>query len=530
MDIKYNIYRISKEKLELLETELHKFGLVKQKTKSSNKFDSTFYFSENQKGNDVWWISTYKMFLNNQKSIPKNIFHYGLLISKPKSKTNKHAFLVSLGKSHFYLGKFIERDFGINLAVRVADEETTLLKKSTYFSSIKTGEMSSYKKFIKDNYEPGESVDHLKIKAKNANEWGDKNIIFSDSIQVSADIPPDLIETLLDRIERNMKKGEIISLPKLEPVKNSNIINKLDKNLLTSIKKGSAGFSLSEFEVVGGNIAVISDNFNYCIYTKAGRGAEKNIKELGNNLDRNDIVNYVASLDKCIPIEDIKIKSSHEVNGKKSNPLKESMEFSVTLNSQQFLLRHGSWFSFNNTFMQYLKNSIDRIPCEIKDALIEREFKEWQEKQKEDSEDNKVTYREFYFNNKLCTLYKYDLLDRKTESVTSVNSKSPSYKVEVADLYDKNSGEIIALKISDDISALIYNITQSLTSVELHMKANLANKMKIKKASLWFVLSKKREKITDINSINLLLSLENWKKRVSSLGLEVKIYISHHDK
>ncbi|MCJ2367938.1 DUF6119 family protein, partial [Aeromonas dhakensis] len=144
MSITYNIYRISTSNLSRLIQGLSKTELVKQKTKITNNFTSTFYFSENPIGHDVWWADAYKEYLIDNSSKPRNIFYYALLISEPKSLKAKHAYLVSLGKSHFYLNKFIDRDFGINLAVRIADEETILLKKSTYFSSVKTGELSSY--------------------------------------------------------------------------------------------------------------------------------------------------------------------------------------------------------------------------------------------------------------------------------------------------------------------------------------------------------------------------------------------------
>ncbi|HHQ4891063.1 TPA: hypothetical protein ACSP36_003464, partial [Aeromonas hydrophila] len=70
MDIKYNIYRISNENLEKLEQNLDKTGLKKQKTKSFKNFISTFYFSEEQDGNDVWWINSYKSFLNDPQITP----------------------------------------------------------------------------------------------------------------------------------------------------------------------------------------------------------------------------------------------------------------------------------------------------------------------------------------------------------------------------------------------------------------------------------------------------------------------------
>lgn len=82
-----------------------------------------------------------------------------------------------------------------------------------------------------------------------------------------------------------MMKGEVISLPKLEPVKDVDLRSELDKNLLNAIREGKSSFSLSEFEVLGGHIILASDEYNYSIYTKSSREPEENLQELGPTLD-----------------------------------------------------------------------------------------------------------------------------------------------------------------------------------------------------------------------------------------------------
>ncbi len=67
---------------------------------------------------------------------PFNIFHFGLLLCF-KNKNPEHCYLVSLGKSHFYLNKFIEHDFGIKVAMRIANDENILLKKVDIFVELK---------------------------------------------------------------------------------------------------------------------------------------------------------------------------------------------------------------------------------------------------------------------------------------------------------------------------------------------------------------------------------------------------------
>lgn len=162
----YNIYKVKFEKKDELLSKIGSVGLVEQKTQIYENYEMIFYFSEEIEGNDVWWYETYREFFKADITSPKNLFYFALLICI-NTDDPEEIYAVSLGKSHFYLSKFIESDFGITLAVRMADESTTLLKKSRYFTGTKRHEVSSYENFNKNSYDSGESVEHLKLKASN---------------------------------------------------------------------------------------------------------------------------------------------------------------------------------------------------------------------------------------------------------------------------------------------------------------------------------------------------------------------------
>lgn len=139
---------------------------------------------------------------------------------------------------------------------------------------------------------------------------------------------------------------------------------------------------------------------------------------------------------------------------------------------------------------------------------------------------NKLTYREYYFNENLSINHGYKLLDRQLKQMRSLNAKGKDYKVEVADLFKNN--EIISVKISKDPQDLIYNIEQSKGAVELIQQGIIPFEDKLESAALWFVLEKTVSSLTDINSIQFLLVVDSWKKRVEFFGLKPKVYISKH--
>ena len=539
MSTQYNIYRIKLDLVDNLKLKISTTELVEQKTIASSSFTSTFYYSENVKGNDVWWWKTYNPYINNLSIKPTNKFYYGLLISIPNDNNSEFAYLISLGKSHFYLNEFIERDFGINLAIRMANEKSVLLKKSTYFSSIKKGDVSSYQKFIADNYEPGESVDHLKLKASDTKIWGDKNLIFSDSVQLSDDIPPSNIELILSRIELAMNGEEIISLPKLEMVKRESDVEELDDIVLTAMKTSHLNFSISEFEVIGHQILLSQDNYNYELFTRIGNGPYGNKEKIGNNLDAEQIKKYINNIPDTYKLEHLKLRFEGDTFGSRTTKLKEALEYSTTFKDENYFLRNGLWYKFNQTFMNYIKYSLDKITTSLSYDLIESDYADWKEKKinfieqckKNNSQhllDNKLTYREYYFNKLMSDSHGYELWDRDNKTLPSINEDGINYKVEIADLY--LDGEVISLKISEDTSDLIYNVAQSTTAIELTKNKAIDLSVDLKTASLWFVFEKDINKITEFNSVQLLIAVERWKQTVLHHNLEPKIIISKHIK
>lgn len=118
------------------------------------------------------------------------------------------------------------------------------------------------------------------------------------------------------------------------------------------------------------------------------------------------------------------------------------------------------------------------------------------------------------------------MLDRQLKAIQSLDTKGRKYKVEVADIFKDN--EIISVKISGKPQDLIYNIEQSKASVELIQQRTIPFEYELKSAALWLVLEKHVSSLIEINSLQFLLAVDSWKKRVEFFGLKPKIYISKH--
>lgn len=525
----YNIYKVKFAEIERLLQKIESVGLVKQKTQIYDNYDMTFYFSEEVEGNDVWWYETYKDFLNSQDELPKNVFYFGLLICKNEDDP-KEIYAVSLGKSHFYLSKFIESDFGISLAIRMANEQSTLLKKSRYFTGTKRHDVSAYEAFNKDSYDSGESVEHLKLKASNTDVWGNKNIVFADSIQLDVSKEPSELPKILNDISDSMKDDEIIRLPKLDLVSDEILINELNSLLLDSIVKSEANVCIEEISISGINIIFRFNECNYELIFKQGRKEVAKL-DIGNSLNIEGVSSFVKE-NNISNLDEIKVKFKREESSQLTKDLKELLDFYKEYEGYNYFLKNGKWFKFNQNFMEYLKKSLVGIELVEADDLIEQEYLDW--KSQKDNEIangislDKLTYREYFFNKKMSDDNGYVLLDRQLEMIRSLDPDGRKYKIEVADLFKDK--EIISVKIPTNTQDLIYNIEQSKSSLELIKQKQISFDFELEAAALWIVYENPISSIVEINSIQFLLALDSWKKRVQFLGLKPRVYISQHIK
>lgn len=526
----YNIYRFNLSKLQFLIDKAKSVGMVKQKEKNTKGYKMEFYFSQELAGNEIWWWETYKDFFKDEVDEPKNLFHFGLLVCT-KEGTDDFGFAITLGKSHFYVNKFIERDFGIKLAVRIASEDTLMLKKSTYYSGSKKQDISSYKDFIKDSYEPGESVDHLKLKATDKELWGGKNIIFADSIQLDIEKGPEDLAEVFNRISSAMNDDEHIRLPKRELVTDEDEIRNLDDILFNSIKQNNVSLRVEEFQVYGVNFSFSFTEYDYIISIKEGRKYVSKVN-LGNTLDVAIISGYVNDHPELVSLEEIYISFSIEDKGSKFvKPLKELLDIHIYKDGLNYFLSNGDWCFFNQPFLDYLKTSLNGIDFKVCEPLDENDYQDWLAKKTADIKsganvENKLLYREYYFNDKQSKENGFELLDRQLEQINSIEVGKRKYKLEIADLYSNE--EIISVKISSKDKELIYNIEQSKDSLELIFRKTVEFDKEIKSVALWFVFDQLIERITEKNSIQFLLALQSWKKLVAEHGKTPKIYYSMH--
>lgn len=80
--------------------------------------------------------------------------------------------------------------------------------------------------------------------------------------------------------------------------------------------------------------------------------------------------------------------------------------------------------------MEYLRRSLGSIEIKLEEPLVESAFIAWQKEKRENSkpDDDKVDYREAYFNQKICVERGCLLLDRVLTDIKSLEQKDVAIK------------------------------------------------------------------------------------------------------
>ena len=187
----------------------------------------------------------------------------------------------------------------------MADESSILLKKSRYFTGTKRQDVSSYQQFQLNNYEAGESVDHIKLKAANKTVWGNRNIIFADSIQMDMDKQPMHLPEIFKIIDASLKDDQIIHLPKLESA-NLDIAKELDVQALTHLRGGEGSVAIDQFHVSGVAICFSFHDYDYILKAKNSEGKSLS-RQLGNSMDVEFISGFLVDNPDIDDINDVTV-------------------------------------------------------------------------------------------------------------------------------------------------------------------------------------------------------------------------------
>jgi len=495
---KYNIYKIQSENLSILRKKFESVGLTSRGESFIGDYRADFYFSDEPDYVDIWWIELYKDFIKiHENNLPKNKLYFGVLLLSKES----NCYAISFGKSHFYLREFCDSEFGLNLAERIVDENNLRMKTSKLFGGKRNKNITSYQDGSPIEYDSGESFQYIKAKTIDEKIWG-KVVSFGASVQFQLNLSPHKLNEFLDAIEKKLNDPPLFALPRVEEVKDREIIQTLDEKLVDSILSYSTE-TLTDEVYVSGVDFVFSENNQYSFYVKGNMSRDM----IYGDLNINRLIDFVNEnkIDLKKQLNQIKVRIKNEHSRLRSEPLKNVLDF---VDDERYCLMNGRWYRFNQSYISYLQKEVDKIKIFNHDRLfLPKDLTEDQFNR------DKVTEGFLHFDKNFTFKQKY--------------------KIEKMDLYKDNTLYFVKMGQPQNLG---YVIDQSINTVRILQNNEEEIRIEGVKVNpenmcLWLILERKRtiQKLSELKSLIFLMKLVDWKRIVTSAGYTPIINIGYKE-
>lgn len=497
--MKLNIFKIEKSKLEDLIDLLKSKGFDDEGNIVKEGISYSLYLYKKEMKRKSW-VDFYSSILANdrlliyQKHLDTDNLSGALII-----KTESSIFAISHGHAHFILRVFCDKDFGLDLAERIAKPDGLTLKHSQTFTSLGRKDITSYNKRRKLNeaIDYAEAFNYVKCKTIDKTKWGE-SVDFGESARFSPSKNFSLtfkdINTLIMNIEAQLNEHPQVTIPRYQQVKNKEIIDKLNENLAQHFHDYLEDLITDEYWLTGVTFNFASEQRCSVKYLK------KELVPLTDSLDsqtvKEAIIKNKGDIKDYNLIKVIFYNDNNEALY--TLPLKDLMLVTIEQNGKYYVSHEGHWFVFSETYVNFIEKQVDEISFEKRDSF---------------------GLNENGLINKLVSEGNYIQLHKN-------NVYLGKFCIEQADLMDKDN--IIMIKDQDTTSDLVYLVKQATTSMRLTDSGDLNGQtFSGKNICLWMLIKRKSlSKLSDFRSFHLLDALNDFRKEVQNKNLTPVIWIS----
>lgn len=548
------IYKSELEDLKKIKNILNRDGKYKfvGKLEREVKYDTYFelYMENRDKGIPKWIDEVSKLFEFDLEDYSPKQFN-GIIIAQ----TQESIYLVPKGYAYHIVEKMADFNFGMEIAERKIASSRIKLKSSHFLLQNKIGEVSNYKEKLSDPPKASESIISISGKLSGTDEeiFG-KTIECSYSLSLSKifnidnNDPNNNLEDFFDifnQIDIASKKNKIADYPRINYIDRDSETEKiLDIKLLNSLLQQTLTekvfFDLNRIYLLGSRINITSVDDNLSMYIKNKLKTEEEVE-----ISDDSISEFVIKNKEDIKtLSDIRCRlsnpSTSELNVR--IPLKGILFAEVEYEGRVYLLSNGKWGYLTKSFFEYLDKKLDDLDEKV---VISEEL----DAPLEILEENGKLKEDKYIDH----LNKIDgnvVLHKKFMKVDGID-------IEIADIFDVNSGELYAIKVGTDTANSLYSFDQAilgshviLNPEEFKVKETLReyqeDKLSLDVISeviecrkmnvLWVAdgsvnyvhegISTKKFKLKYFKSFLLKLKIIDWFEYVENSGFIPKIYFS----
>jgi uncharacterized protein (TIGR04141 family) len=140
--MKLNIFRIPMGVVDDLKVKLNNVGMTVVYSAVVDEWATEFYFSSYPEPISIPWVAEFSQELASLEGTPTNSLHYGAFLWKSEDC----CFILSFGKTHFYLREFCDSEFGLDMARRIGDREDVRQKAARRYAGRRKKEIRSYQR------------------------------------------------------------------------------------------------------------------------------------------------------------------------------------------------------------------------------------------------------------------------------------------------------------------------------------------------------------------------------------------------
>lgn len=468
-----------------------------------------------------WVVNEFGKSLDSIDSPPS-----GLLKIKLKNKI----YLLSFGHAFFTAEKYCDKSFGFEFARRIEHSE---IKTTTLVipNSKRNRTVNTFNSYNDLDFDSGESFAKIKIKIINK----ELLLLIKPSIEIGSSIKCTLnqnkvtnIIQLILKIEEIEKQEVINKIPLFNKIKDEDLLNNLENNLINKINIDNLQLSLSQLDIIGAiEIFNTSEDDYYISFNRKNKHIS--------NLTLEEICKFIK--DENIPSNEILNIKVYNGNKTYYRKLHDLIDYSV--DEEKCILCNGTWYQYNNDYIQHIDESMKKIET-IYDPQFDftnEIYKDYftVQKTKNPSLKKEELYKEKAFN----------LIREEKDGFISVDrniKKINKNRFEPMDLYKDST--MFSVKIGNSSGKLTYVIDQSLTSLKLYDSGEITSITKdekeiplpkIENICIWIILDRKKHiedkdgntDLSKLNMISLKASIANWAREVRLSGKNPIIRINY---
>ena len=446
-------------------------------------------------------------------------------------------YVLSFGTSFFSIDRYANKDFAFDYASRLPINETKRTATANT-SSIRNKTISSFRKQTPLEVESGESFTKLKA----VFEIDGAAELIGNTIEVGSSLRFVLkqqtavgIVALVKHVEEVLNHPVISAIPRFAQIKDKDLINTLEQDLLNDFTENSVNVILSEFDVYGDH-EVFNTAEEYKIRIGSASKSSSNLSLDG--------IRRLASDNEINDAEQIlngRVQFIRDGASYKTERIHDIIDYMDE--NKKCLLINGIWHRFNDDYISYLHSTLSTVPVyyipsydlsrrKMDDfyQLKVNELRQMPEyAEKTDGELELIVRRKYYKEYCFNCMRQSDgfiLYDRDLQPVDGS-------RIERMDLYKDDT--MFSVKIGNASSGLSYVITQSSAVVNLWRNHDPRFAFHLQNVALWIVLERQthlplqdnRLEWRELNMLLLKTQIDSWVKLVRAAGLRPVVYLNY---